>query len=162
MREITETIPGVLWCSLSPVWFRCQGRPLKYKRKLQQHHPTSFCCQPPPMFAAGGGMSLSVEKESGMRRERKEEVGVQPHTQKNSQRGRIVNARGQSTTNNNHDREMWEHRRDHSTLSLFFSSPPPGGSLYNIRLADDDGTVHPSRSRVFKPVKRMKNKQLMA
>ena len=34
------------------------------------------------MFAAGGGMSLSVEKESGMRRERKEEVGVQPHTKK--------------------------------------------------------------------------------
>ncbi len=47
-----------------------------------------------------------------------------------------------------------------TTLSLF-SSPPPGGSLYNIRLADD-GTVQPSRSRVFKPVKRMKNKQLMA
>jgi hypothetical protein len=90
---------------------------------------------------------------------REKEAGVQPQNKKKTQRGQIVNARGQSTTNNTHDRGC-ESTRDHSTLSLF-SSPPPGGSLYNIRLADD-GTVHPSRSRVFKPVRKMKNKQLMA
>jgi len=51
--------------------------------------------------------------------------------------------------------------RDHYQYAISFFFSASGGSLYNIRLADD-GTVHPSRSRVFKPVKRMKNKQLMA
>ncbi len=103
---------------------------LKRRQATTSSFAASFCSQPPPVFAAGGGMSLARCWQAGGRggdvQQQQQQHTVRTYgvcCLKKLRRGRMVNACGQSTTNNN------ERGRAEGTSISFF---PPSVAYFSF------------------------------